>query len=712
METFIFEFVTCNMFLSCIFYLFIFATCLCCNAHVGLALSFRRHCHQSALYLLAECVCSENLFCTFRSFSDMDPVDVPSTGGNKWLVNKKNRGWRRRVHLRKTANQPPTMQSEDKQGPKTIAEEWQKSGAWASSKKPPQAAQQRPNADENPLRFMCSLCRDSAEYIPKDLVGHFKEKHRGSPPVFCCQRCTFSTHEFSYLQVHLLSHKNTFSSCALCKDNIQRTWSEFKTHLTAYHFQNGKYSCQICPKFSTGDVGLFLEHTYAHSLTLEGTKDDMHAKEKAKFVLKATAPTLRCQHCGYEVSRKLLINNDIQAVHICSTDSLKKEGVCPAIMKPKKQLRLTRSAVREMCWLTQDCLSLPGREFLDKYCHLSDPQTTLEETQEFLMKSVARETADPKWTKALQSVLSNVPQEINLHPKSEKGVVSNSSDLAVLTVENKITVAQNSAPYCKNVKMMSSVEKTAVPAADITDEGPGQNGRQSDLGGANDRGNSVSGLSAPPGRKSAKNRKKRQNVRRKRRVRGKKGDKVAGLPLKIVLKKNPVKEKQWVSQSCEGGPDRLPGQAGLHATPKEMVQQTKASEPDSLEHCKTISGTPQVEPEGSSRADAGLWLEDSLQVLPVDAGLSRLAAEAGRCDAELSSVSTLPRRSGSCGVDFLTSGNPKSPVADGGTACSSSTKSAPSQLLITLQGETHNYRFYTKKECLKCLVLFLLRLLG
>lgn len=647
----------------------------------------------------------------------MDPVDVTPPGGHKWLVNKKNRVWHRRFHLRKTAPQPPTMQSEDKRGPKTIAEEWQRSRA----RQPPQAALQRTDDEENPLRFMCSLCKDSAEYIPKDLVGHFEDKHRGSPPVFCCQTCTFSTHEFSYLQVHLLSHKDTFSSCALCKDNIQRTWSEFRAHLTACHLQNGKYSCQMCPKFSTGDVGLFLEHTYAHGLTLEGTKEDVHTKEKTKFVVKATAQTLRCQHCGDEVSRKLLINNDIQAVHICARDILKEEeeeeqrgGGRPAVTKasrssPEKRLRLTRSAVREMCWLTQDCLSLPGREFLDKYCHLSDPQTTLEHTQEFLMQSVAGGSADPKWTKALQSVLSNVPQEINLHPMSEKGAAPHASDLTVLTVENKITVAQNGAAYCKKLKSMTSVEKGAAPAGGAGGEGAGtraQSGRRSHGDGSVDakgQGKGGSGRSAPPGRNGATKRKKRSNVRRRRRVGGKKGDRrVAGLPLRIVLKKNPVKEKQWVSQSCGGGPDRLPG---LHAAPEEMPplpscrsRRTGASEPGSLERRGAVAGAPRVEPEGSSHP--GLRLNQSLQLVQVDAGVSRQpAAEAGRRDTELGSESTPLRRSG--GVDVLTSRNQRSgeeSLADGGTAGSSSTKSAPSQLASTLQGESRNYRLHVKEN--------------
>ena len=400
----------------------------------------------------------------------MDSVEIASARGNKWRVNnKKNRGWHKRLHLRKTADQPPTMQSEDKHGPKEIAEEWEHSRAWPSLKKPPHAAQQsqqRTSDSGNTLRFTCSLCGDSLEYVPKDLLRHFENTHRGSPPVFSCHMCTFSTHEFSYLQVHLLSHEDTFSRCNLCNDNIHRTWPEFSEHLTMCHCQNGNYSCEMCHKFSTGDVGVFLEHMYAHNLTLDGVKDNLRTKNRKKFGLKATTETLRCQHCGYEASRKLLINKDIKAIHICPKDKQKKMktevhsiAIKPNDPIPKIKPRLTRSAVREMCWLTQDCLSLPGKEFLDKYCTLSDPQTTLEETQQFLMKSVAGETGDQKWTKALKSVFSNVPQDINLHPMSENGIMSGSSDLTVLTVKNKITVAQNGTTYAKKMKMMNSAEK-------------------------------------------------------------------------------------------------------------------------------------------------------------------------------------------------------------------------------------------------------------
>lgn len=704
----------------------------------------------------------------------MDSVDIASTVGNKWHVNKKNRGWHKRLHLRKTADQPPTMQSEDKHGPKKIAEEWEQSTVWPSSKKPPheaQESQQRTNDSRNTLRFTCSLCRDSVDYVPKDLVRHFEEKHRGSPPVFSCHLCTFSAHEFSYLQVHLLSHKDTFSSCSVCKDSVQRTWPEFSAHLTMYHCQNGKYSCEMCHKFSTGDVGVFLEHMYAHNLDLEGANDDLHTDDKNKLGPRTTTQTLRCQHCGYEASRKLLINTDIQAAHNCPNGNqrkTKKKGVHSIAMKPNDPIpkimpRLTRSAVKEMCWLTQDCLSLPGREFLDKYCHLSDPQTTLEETQQFLMKSVAGETGGQKWTNALKSVLSSVPQDMNLHPVSENGIMSNSSDVTVLTVKNKITVAQNSATYAKTLKMMTSSDRETVSPENVSDDARGvvdQTRCQSDLNGRtncpqtgtkqnndvslpahgvpsectriqenrenqnlkvgqeprehgkkheepmHEDGINISGelkltneSEEQPSVHKVVSKNKRRNRRRKRKARRKKADKrSAGLPLKIVLKKNPVKEKQWVSQSSlspsGGGP---------------MDDYRGASKADIHDPSQAIASTPQLKPGegavscaskpvGSKNIKMRDSEEKSLQLLDTDVDMSESAGRTGQSNSSAAAMSevevcleNVQLQASGGGTGSHLSDMETSSAADGVSPHSSYTKPSPVSRLITPQGKTANY---------------------
>ncbi|KAM9364318.1 uncharacterized protein znf518a isoform 1-T4 [Pholidichthys leucotaenia] len=546
----------------------------------------------------------------------MESVDIcaaSSTGDNKRRVNKKKGVRHKGLDLRKTVARPLAMQSEDKHGPKKIAEEWEQSTLWSSSKKkPPREAQQSQSGTGDSgraLRVTCSQCKDNMEYLPKDLERHFEEKHTGNVPVFPCHVCNFSTHKSSYFQVHLLSHKNTFSSCSICNDGVQRTWSEYSAHLSASHCPNGKYSCERCQTFSTSDVSLFLEHMYVHSLDL-GVGGDMLVHEKDESQL-TSVQTSRCPHCGYEASQKWLIAQHVGAVHVCQNRNQKKK-LCPIALKPndsipKMKPRLTRSAVREMCWLTQDCLSLPGREFLSKYCSLSDPQTTLEKTQEFLLKSVTRETGDQKWTKALKSVLSHVPQDMDLFVKPENGVLPDSSDLTVLTVKNRITLAQNGATYVKRLKLMTSPDsETACPDSSACDSQSAikpyscqptvneqpvnelhdisalvqneqskctsmqENGEShevkteqdidkycqkleeslhdtspqisSDLSLANEsEGRTLIHKSVP--------KVNRRSQRRKRKAKLKACKKSPEPALKIVLKKNPVKEKQWLSQS-------------------------------------------------------------------------------------------------------------------------------------------------------------------
>ncbi|XP_024120665.1 zinc finger protein 518B [Oryzias melastigma] len=635
----------------------------------------------------------------------MDLVNICATtsaGENKGRVNKQHKNWHKRLHLRKTGVQPPAMQSQDKHGPKKITGEWEQPPAWPSSKKPPQEAAQSwhsTHSSANTLRFACSQCKDNLEYVPKDLVRHFEEKHSGKPPVFSCHMCTFSTQEFSYLHVHLLSHSDSFSSCTMCNDNVQRSWPEFRAHMTMHHCSSGKYSCEMCHAFSTGDIHVFLQHLHGHNVELGEADVQLSQHNQDKNLLLA-AKTFHCRYCGFEASRKMLITKHVKAVHVCQNGNQWKEkrGVHPIAVKPQDRLlrtkpRLTRSAVKGTCWLSQNCLSLPGREFLDKYCHLSDPKTTLEETEQFLMRSVTGETDDQKWTKALKSVLSNVPQD--LHPKGENGVLLNPSDLTVLTVKNKITLAQNGATYSKRLKMMASAEKdTAGGAVGESARGATENGLRDQtvcpepergpcsdvspsahtepaptlpmqpnkdnlelkslqvveelcekLGEHGIRTSSDLKLTGVNAKKKAVQKTqiigRRQNPRRKRKTFRKAVKRSEGWALKMVLKKNPVKQKLWVSQesvsASEG--DVADGRhaaveeepqtpQALEATEEHQANATKGSTTENLQspearmlvlqsEFSTVDGErpgDEVEPEPPQEAQNELFIASEVEV--------------------------------------------------------------------------------------------------
>lgn len=522
----------------------------------------------------------------------MDSVDVcaatstADTRNNKRGVhNKNNRDWLNRLHLRKAALQPPAMQNPDKPGPKKIAATAEKRAGttWLSPSK------KRPNHEElqkairgggNSLRFKCALCTDGTERAPKDLLRHFDEKHKGCPPVFSCHMCKFTTHEFSYLQVHILSHKDTFSCCSLCKDDVQRTWAEFSTHLTMVHTQNGKYMCEVCKKFSTADDKEFLEHVLLHNLGLDIKSEQAFGK----------MTTHKCQFCGYEVSQKVLLTKHLKAVHGSVHCNQRNPDVNAfSTNEPKNKPRMTRSAVKDISWLTQDCLSLPGREFLDKYCHLSDTKTTLEETEQFLMKS-----GKQRWSKALQNVLSNVPQDMNLQSKPENGIVSVSPDSSqdVLTVKNKMN--QNGGSFAKRLKLMhekeiesadaDSCEKFAIdtslsdclqnqeikPSSEAfiaestegtaTEENRENHRLKTHLNERNVEDAMQDGVITKELNAEKRNvvrkvlpKKKRKNLRWKNtKKKSKKADKSqSALALKIVLKKKSKTGKQWVTQASK-----------------------------------------------------------------------------------------------------------------------------------------------------------------
>lgn len=733
----------------------------------------------------------------------MDSVGIASGAGDKCPVNKRTRDWHKRLHLRKTANQPPAMQSEDKHGPKKIAEEWEQSTVWPSSQKPPQTAQQsqqRTHDGGNTLRFTCYQCGDTLEYAPKDFVRHFEEAHRGSAPVFHCHMCSFTTHEFSYLQVHLLSHKDTFSSCSVCDDNVQRTWPEFSAHLMMYHCQDGNYLCEKCPSFSTGDVGVFLEHTCAHNFSLDVVYNDLLVKERRKRGARNAAQTLRCPNCGEETSRKLLHSKDVQDGRFCPNCNRekmvekKKKGVQSRAMKPKEPApklkpRLTRSAVREMCWLAQDCLSLPGREFLDKYCHLSDPQTTLEETQQFLMKSVAGGKDNQKWTKALKSVLSNVPQDMNLNPIPENGIISNSSDLAVLTVKNKITVAQNGTLYTKRFKVSEDVcgapdpngcqsnssdhtvsgpqmktklsSEALLPGQSVSSERtPTQENRENQDVKTEQEGNEHEGLVLEDGVKmpsqltlvneskeethcqKVASRTRRARPKRKRRTRSKRAERRPALPLKIVLKKNPVKERQWVSQSSlsNSASSSINDDGALTGLHKEVIhvlpdaaqadgKQTKALQKDQDQPSDAVSVTPQLQP-GDVTARCSSFknvkthhaAKEPEKLLEADADRRESAGCTGQSNPAPAATSTeelCPEDEGlqtlGSSVRCHLSDNELASAADGATPRSSYTKSSSvSQPVITPQGKTANYSFGIEKTFrdLRCSIILLVHMLG
>lgn len=405
----------------------------------------------------------------------MDLAGIDSgvlTEENEMVSAEGSRNWHNRLRLRKAAVQPPTMQRKDKHGSKKITmDRDQHTKQTSFIIKSARKAQQSKHVTKTPgdmLRFRCSECKDSREFSPHELLGHFKEKHKASRPFFSCDMCTFNTHELSGLQVHVLSHKDTFASCIICNDRVQLTFLELTNHLDMHHKVNGLYACEEC-KFSSSDVGAFLEHMHLHSLALcenSGNSDHADLLCSREPDPKATNIPPCCPLSDYEATLNNKTTKHIATDFRPDRCHKSKQAIKKVYHKtvdestPRLRQRMTRKTVREMCWMSQDCLSMPGKEFLDKYCNLSGPEKALEETQHFLERSMVGETGGENWTKAFQTVFSNVPQDITHYSMSENDTLSNpvflntGNDLTVLMVKNKISVPQNGSVAAVGLKMV------------------------------------------------------------------------------------------------------------------------------------------------------------------------------------------------------------------------------------------------------------------
>lgn len=387
-----------------------------------------------------------------------------------------DRNWHNRLRLRKAAVQPPTMQRKEKHGSKKITmDRDQHTKQTSFIIKSARKAQQSKHVTKTPgdiLRFRCSECKDSREFSPCELLGHFQEKHKASRPFFSCDMCTFNTHELSGLQVHVLSHKDTFASCIICNDRVQLTYLELTNHLDMHHKVNGLYSCEEC-KFSASDVGAFLEHMHLHSLAL--CKNSGHSDHADLLCNREPDPKAAnippcCPLSDYKATLNSKTTKHIATDRCQTSEQAIKKVYHKTVDDSTSRLRqrMTRKTVREMCWISQDCLSMPGKEFLDKYCNLSGPEKALEETQHFLERSVVGETGGENWTKAFQTVFSNVPQDISHYSMSENDTLSNpvflntGNDLTVLMVKNKISVPQNGSAEAIELKMVEGKRNIAL----------------------------------------------------------------------------------------------------------------------------------------------------------------------------------------------------------------------------------------------------------
>ncbi|CAM4728118.1 unnamed protein product [Leuciscus chuanchicus] len=232
--------------------------------------------------------------------------------------------------------------------------------------------------------FICSACDDGISFTPGELMMHFTIVHegKGSPPMFPCDVCGFSTSVFTTLQQHRMHHEDCLFTCEICNDNVQQTLPQLTKHCQSHHSLNGQYYCPTC-KLSIQEIEQFICHSCSPPVISNGEESINLKAAQENTLLKHMAAACRQRWSRRNWWRK--------RAQVCKQHNDPSQEFKFLLPKPEPQ------------WASQ-LLSTPG--LLDNHGLLMDPEKTLEETQQFLERTVS---SGNNWPISLNDVVPPVP---------------------------------------------------------------------------------------------------------------------------------------------------------------------------------------------------------------------------------------------------------------------------------------------------------------
>ncbi|XP_051508304.1 zinc finger protein 518A-like [Myxocyprinus asiaticus] len=317
--------------------------------------------------------------------------DDPDTHANSngQIGNEEKGNWHKRLRLRKTTSSSPAQQITVKEK-KNITEENHGRETTEMPKKTPQNLQHDQTADtpKTQLMFICSACNDGRLFRSSELLVHFKTVHegKGSPPSFPCNMCHFSTPVFTTLQKHRMKHKDCLLTCEICNDNVLQTLPQLTKHCQTHHTLNDQYHCHTC-SFSVKEIKQFVCHSCPAPIKNIHEESITDGKFKNSLLADAAGTTqkdelLKHMACRQRWSRRNWWRKREPASK--PDNNLSQDFRFP-LPKPEPQ------------WASP-VFSAPG--LLDDHGVLLDPEKTLEETQQFLQRTV---NGGQKWPISLKS---------------------------------------------------------------------------------------------------------------------------------------------------------------------------------------------------------------------------------------------------------------------------------------------------------------------
>ncbi|KAF6112437.1 zinc finger protein 518A [Phyllostomus discolor] len=197
------------------------------------------------------------------------------------------------------------------------------------------------------LSFSCLKCRDSTRYSPNDLQKHFQMWHHGELPSYPCEMCSFSANDFQAFKQHRRTHRSTLVKCDICNNENVYTLLDLTKHFVSTHCVNGSFQCEKC-KFSTLDVGTFVQHIHRHN-EIHYKSDKYHhiyftrgEIQKHLHVHSVKFP-FTCQYCNYGASRREHLVRHVLTLHkehLYAKEKLEKDKYEKKMAKTSVGLKL------------------------------------------------------------------------------------------------------------------------------------------------------------------------------------------------------------------------------------------------------------------------------------------------------------------------------------------------------------------------------------
>ncbi|XP_026788520.3 zinc finger protein 518A [Pangasianodon hypophthalmus] len=381
---------------------------------------------------------------------NMEVEQTNPSSHNEDQAGDNDRGnWRRRLRLRKSSALSHTVNSTTEE--QTVDEELTKE----SSQNEQKDHQIVDNASSK-LTFTCSDCKDGTRFSPDGLLKHFKSFHggKGHPPPFPCDMCSFVGSDFTTMQQHYLKHKHSRLTSEMCSDKGLETPSQLTKHCQTH---NNQYQCEKC-KFSTKELTHFLHNSCPHNTVPAIDSSEMSGVKPMNGELNRN---LLADAAG-EPQKDELLKHMTTACHRgwSRKNWWKNRDVAPK--KPKQ----TASDIKfltpnsEIQWTSAKFLPFSAAGLLDENGELLHPTRTLEETKQFLERTV---NCGRKWPATLKGEpdLSSLscPGPFLSEPKMKRSVTSlpvlnSGNELSGLMEKNNISVPPDCTTKVVGFKMV------------------------------------------------------------------------------------------------------------------------------------------------------------------------------------------------------------------------------------------------------------------